>query len=442
LIGGTVKVTREKTENSQAFLTIEMETTEVEQSLAESYRRLAKRANIPGFRKGKAPKAVLERFLGKESFIDDALNRLIPQAYEKALADEQIEAFARPQIEVVQTEPVIFKATVPLTPVIELGDFHSIRLTPEPVEVNQDQVDAVIEQLRHQNAAWESVDRAVDFDDLAVLDIESSVDGEAFINRGGAQFYVRQEATFPAPGFAEQLAGMKKDEEKEFRLSLPQDYTRNEIAGKEVAFKVRVAEVKQEILPELNDEFAKKLGPELETVAALRDEVQNNLKLRAEEQTRNDFEEKVIQAAIDQAQVEFPPVLVEMETHRLIEEQARRFQMQGGNLEEYLKRTDKTEEQLHEELHPVAERRVTQALVLGKVAEAEKVEASDAEIDAEIENTLKNAAERKEELRQAFNTPQSRDSLKQILLTRKTVNRLAAIAKGEEANTEAKEEKK
>jgi trigger factor len=137
---------------------------------------------------------------------------------------------------------------------------------------------------------------------------------------------------------------MKKDEEKEFRLSLPQDYARNEIAGKEVAFKVHVAEVKQEILPELNDEFAKKLGPELETVAALRDEVQNNLKLRAEEQARNDFEEKVIQAAIDQAQVEFPPVLVEMETHRLIEEQARRFQMQGGNLEEYLKRTDKTEQ--------------------------------------------------------------------------------------------------
>jgi trigger factor len=425
-----VKVTEEKTENRQAFLTIEMEPAEVEKSLDEAYHRLVKRVNIPGFRKGKVPRAILERYLGKEGFLEDALNHLLPQAYEKALVEQQIEAIAQPHIEIVQTDPVIFKATVPLAPVIKLGDYHNIRITPDPVEVTEDKVNAVIEQLRHQNATWESVERVVDFGDLVVLDVKSDIDGEPFINQEGVQYQVFRDSPFPAPGFAKQLPGMKKGEEKEFKLQLPSDYPRGELAGKEPSFKVRVVEIKQEILPELNDEFAKQLGSELDTVAALREEVTNNLKLRAEEKARTDFEEKVIEAVADQAQVEFPPVLVEMEIHRLIDEQSRRFQMQGGNLEEYLKSINKTEEQLHEELHPLATKRVTRSLVLGKVAEEEKIEVGESEIDAEIENMLKDTTEKKEELQKIMNTPQYRDSMKQILMTRKTVNRLVEIAKG------------
>jgi len=437
-----VKVTEEKTENSQAFLTIEMEPTEVEGSLAEAYNRLVKKTSIPGFRKGKAPRAVLERYLGKESFLEDALNHLVPQAYEKAIAEQQIEAIARPQIEIVQTDPVIFKATVPLAPVVKLGDYHTIQVTPDPVEITEDKVNAVIEQLRHQNATWESVERAVDFGDLVVLDVKSDIDGEPFINQEGVQYQVFRDSPFPAPGFARQLPGMKKGEEKEFKLQLPSDYPRQELAGKEPSFKVRVIEIKQEILPELNDEFAKQLGSELKTVTALREEVTNNLKLRTEEKARTDFEERVIEAVTDQAQVEFPPVLVEMEIHRLLDEQSRRFQMQGGNLEEYLKNVNQTEEQLHEELHPLATKRVTQSLVLGKVAEEEKVEVSESEIDAEIEDMSKSATENKAELQKIMNTPQSRDSMKQILMTRKTISRLVEIAQGSKVNTQGKRRRK
>lgn len=425
-----MKVTREKTENSQVFLTIEMEAQEVEESLTASYQRLARRANIPGFRKGKAPRALLERYLSKDSVLEDALNQLLPQAYEKAIKEQQIEAIARPEIELVQTDPVIFKARVPLAPEVQLGDYQKVRLKPEPVKVTDAKVKEVMEQLRHQNATWESVDRAVAFDDLAILNIESQVDGATFINREGAQYLVAKEANSPAPGFAEEIAGMKKGDEKSFSIKLPEDYFRKEFAGKEARFTVKMLEVKQAILPELNDDFAAQLGPEIKNLNDLKAEVTRNLKMRAEANARADFEEKVIDAVVASAKIEFPPVLVDAEIHRMIHEQARQLERQGANLEEYLKSVDKTEEQLHEELHTVATRRVTQSLALGKVAETEKIEVSEKEIDEEIETMLNNVAGEKKELENAFKTPASRDSMRQVLLTRKTVGRLTEIAQG------------
>jgi len=231
-----VKVTNEKTENCQAFLTVEMEPDEVEESLERSYYRLAKKTNIPGFRRGKAPRTILERYIGKESLLEDALNSLLPEAYEKALKEQNIEAFAQPHIEIAQTEPVIFKVAVPLTPTIKLGDYHHIQVAPEPVELTEDDVSAAIEQLRHQHATWEPVERPVAFNDLVVLDVDSDIENKPFINQKGAQYQVLRELPLPAPGFAEQLVGMKRDEEKEFKLQFPSDYPRGELAGKEPSF--------------------------------------------------------------------------------------------------------------------------------------------------------------------------------------------------------------
>ncbi len=264
-----MKVTKEKTENSQVFLTIEMEPQEIEESMAESYQRLAKRANIPGFRKGKAPRAILERYLGRDNVLEDALNHLLPQACEKAIKEQQVEAIARPEIEVVQTDPVIFKAKVPLVPMVQLGDYQSVKMKPDPVKVTAANVNEVIEQLRHQNATWESVERAVKFGDLAVFNLESQMDGSPFINREGVQYLVMQDSSSPAPGFAKELIGMKKGDEKNFNIRFPEDYAQKEVAGKEAHFTVKMLEVKQEILPELNDEFAAQLGPEMKNMAAL-----------------------------------------------------------------------------------------------------------------------------------------------------------------------------
>jgi len=439
-----VKVTNEKTENCQTFLTIEMEPDEVEESLERSYYRLAKKTNIPGFRRGKAPRAILERYIDKESLLENALNNLLPQACEKAIKEQKIEAFAQPHIEIAQTDPVIFKVAVPLSPAIKLGDYHNIQVAPEPVELTEDDVSAAIEQLRHQHATWEPVERPADFDNLVILDIESNIEDKPFINQKGAQYQVLRELPLPAPGFAEQLVGMSRNEEKEFKLQFPLDHPRGELAGKEPSFKVRVTEIKHEKLPELNNEFAKEISPDFKSLDLLREKVSTDLRLRAEEKARIDFEERVIEAVVDITELDFPPILVEVEVDRLINQQLRRWQMGGKGLEEYLSSIDKTEEELRQELHPLATKRVTQSLVLGKIAEEEKFEINDSEISAEIENTTKGATENKDELNKFLNTPQARRSIEQVLITRKTIQRLVEIAKGSNLNIETirKEEQK
>ncbi|MFC1979524.1 trigger factor [Chloroflexota bacterium] len=425
-----MKVTREKTENSQAFLSVEMEPAEVEESLKKSYQRLVQKTDIPGFRKGKAPRDILEQFMGKEKLLEDALNTLIPQAYEKALKEQKIEAIARPSIELTQTDPVIFKATVPLEPKLELGDYHQLQVAREPVELTENDVSNVMEQLRLQRALWEPVERAVDFEDLVVFDIESNIGDEPLINQKEAQYQVLPDQSFPAPGFTEQMIGMKGGEDKEFALQLPPDYSKSELAGKEASFKVKVTEIKQRILPELNDEFAREVNPDCETLDSLREMVSADLKLKAEEREMVDFKERAMDAAVDLAELEFPPILVEMETDRLLREQAQRLQMEGRGLEEYLRIMNRTEEELREELQPIATKSVTRSLVLGKIAEEEKVEVSDSEIDTEIDDMIKDVKDNVDKIRESLNTPQVRRSIKQVLLTRKTVQRLVEIAEG------------
>ncbi len=430
-----MKVTREKTENSQVFLTIEMEPAEVEESLEESYRRLAKKVNVPGFRKGKVPRAVLEGYIGRESLLEEALNRLLPEAYEKAVKEQEIEAIAQPQIDVIQTDPLVFKAVVPIKPVVKLGDYRGLRLEAEPVQLGDDDVNAAIEEIRRRYATWEPVERPVDFSDTVTLDIESTIEEEPFINRKQSQYQVLPKFPFPVPGFAEQLVGMKIDEEKEFKLEFPADYPRNELAGKEASFVVKVTEVKQEILSELNDEFAREVNPEWESLDSLREQVSDDLRSRAEERARRDFEERVIEAAVELAEVEFPPILVEEEISRLLQERARYWQTGGQGLEEYLRSINKTEEELRQELYPVAERSVIRSLVVGKVAEEEKIEVTDDEISAEIDDLTRSTGGSKDEWEKLLSTPESRRSVERWLIGRKAVQRLVEIAGSSDADT-------
>jgi len=425
-----LKITKEKEENRQAYLTVELEPAEMEEALQDSYKKLARQAEIPGFRKGKAPRAVVERHLGRSRLVEEAVNKLVPQAYEQALKEQEIEPFAQPDIELTQAEPVIFKATVPLEPTVELGDYQSIRMTPEPVEVTDEKVNSVLEELRHQYATWEPVDRPLAYNDLAVIDISGKVDEKPYVQKIGAQYQVLKDSASPAPGFADQVVGMKKGDEKEFTLGFPDDYANNEVAGKEGIFKVKLTEIKEEKLPEMNDEFAAQVSPEFNTVKSLREETLKRLQQNAEEQSRMDFEEKLINAVVEQAQVEYPPILVEMEINRILNEQNRRLQMSGGGMDEYLKSINKTEEQLREELRPVSVKNVNASLVLGRITEAEKVEVTEEDIDKGIDGMTGNTAEdKREDLRKLLDNPQTRQSLKQSLISRKTVDRLAEIAK-------------
>jgi trigger factor len=279
---------------------------------------------------------------------------------------------------------------------------------------------------------------------MAVMDINSEVEEKPFVKKLGAQYQILRDSVSPAPGFAEQLVGMKKEEEKDFKLKLPEDYLQNELAGKEASFNVKVSEIKEEKLPELDDELAQQISAEYNTLDVLREEVSKSLKQRGEERARMDFEEQVVNAVVEQAQMSFPPVLVEMEINRILNEQARQLQISGRGLEEYLSSVNKTEEEMREELRPVATRNIQASLVLGKVAEEEKIEVEDSEIDTQIDSMTTGVADdKKDELRKLMGTPQTRRSIQQQLLTRKAIERLADIAKGPEATgIETKEEKK
>ncbi|MFC1953186.1 trigger factor [Chloroflexota bacterium] len=436
-----MKVTKEKTENCQAFLTVEMEPVEVEESLNGAYKRLVKDARVPGFRKGKAPRAVLERFIGKDSLLDDALNDMLPQVLEQTVKEQKLEVIAQPQIEITQTDPVIFKMVVPLKPIVKLGDYNSIKLKPKTEKVTKANVDAVMEQLRYQHATFEPVERAVEYNDLVVMDVESNVEGTPFMNQKGAQYQVHPDQTFPVPGFAEQLIGMKNPEEKEFKLNLPSEYPQEELAGKEASFKVKTAEIKQQILPELNDDFAKEIDAEIETMAALRERATADMKLRTDERTRVEFEGQVVDAVVDLSEIEFPPILIESEIDRMINQN---FQGNNQTMEEYLKNMNKTEEELRDELKPMAIRNVNRSLVLGNIAEDVKIEVADSDVDTELENMIKDSAEdRKEELMKVLNTPQVRQSIEQTLFTRKTLQLLKDIAQDTKKTkkTKIKEEK-
>ncbi len=438
-----MKVTKEKVENSQAYLTVEMEQTEMEPAVENAYRRMSQKTSIPGFRKGKAPRAILEQYIGRDSILEDAMKQVVPQAYEQALKEQEIEPYAQPEVEIVQADPIIFKAVVPLPPEVTLGDYQDIRIEQEKVEVTKENVDEVLEELRHQNATWEPIDRPLEYNDLATIDVNGKVDGKPYIQRVGMQYQVMKDAASPAPGFVEQIIGMNKGDEREFNLIFPEEYPNKEVAGKESTFKVKLTEIKEEKMPEMNDEFVTRISEELKTVESLREEVDRNLKLRAEERIRMDFQEQVINSAIEQTQIEYPPILIDLEINRILEEQARQLQMSGRGMDDYLRSINKTEEQLREDLRPVAIKNIEASLTLSKLAEAEKIEVTEADINEGIENMASGTDEnRREEFRKLIDTPQTRESLKQTLLTRKTIERLTEIAKKPaKTGTKTKEEK-
>ncbi len=425
-----MKVTKDKVENCQAYLTVEMEPAEMEAGMEHAYQHLVERANIPGFRKGKAPRAIVERELGKGRLLEEAIDHIIPEAYENACKEQSIEPYAQPHLEITKAEPLTFTAVVPLTPNVELGDYKSIRVEQETGEIKDENIDSVIEELRHQHATWEPVDRTVEFDDMVVINIGSTSEDKPFIQKVGSQYLVTKGSITPAPGFAEQIIGMKKGETKEFDITFPTDYPSPQFASKQAHFKVTLTEIKIEKLPEVNDDLAMQVSPEFKTVDALREEVVKGLKARSEEQSRQIFEEKIINTAVEQSKIEYPPVIVDLEINRIINDQARQLQMSGQGMDDYLRSINKTPEQLQEDLRPVAIRNINASLVLSKISKEENIEVSDEDIKNGISNMVRGIGDdKKEQMIKLLDTPQNRQSLSQSLKTRKVIERLSEIAK-------------
>jgi trigger factor len=265
-----------------------------------------------------------------------------------------------------------------------------------------------------------------------VIDINSTSEEKPFIQKIGAQYQVSKDSLTPAPGFAAQIVGMKKGETKEFDVTYPADYPSPQFAGKIAHFKVTLQEIKEEKLPELNDNLATTISPEIKDLAALREEAMKSLKLRGEERARMDFEEKVITTAVEQSKIEYPPILVDLEISRIIQDQARQLQMTGQGMDDYLRSINKTPEQLEEDLRPVAIRNINASLVLSRISEQEKIEVTEDEIINGINNMVRGIGDdKKEEMLKLLDTPKTRQSMTQSIKTRKTIERLTDIAKNE-----------
>lgn len=441
-----VRVSAQKIPDSQVVLEIEVEPERVEKALDRAYRRLVSKTRVPGFRPGKAPRAMLERYLGQDALLREALDRLVPEVYQEAARDEEVEPIDFPELEVVTTEPLVVKATVPVRPTVDLGDYGEVRVTREPFEVSQDQVDAALEDLSRRYAVLEPVDRPVQWGDILRADVAGAVGDLTVVDQKDVEFRLREGQTISVPGLAERLVGLEKGAETELDIAVPEDFGDKRAAGKTARYRVLIHEVKEEKLPALDDDFARQVGEGFPSLSALRERVEADIRQAEEEMALHRYHDQVLGALEERATIEYPSVIVEREVERLLRDEV--MASGGGpgrpagsdDMERYLQARGKSEGELRQELRPTAVERVRRSLILSQVAEAENISVGDAEIDQEIERLVSGAGSQAEPMRRLFNADEGRDALRRRMLTRMTLDRLVSIASGENAPESGEQE--
>ena len=436
-----MKITREDTAPQVVTLNIELDSDDVEPYLDRSYRRMVNRVQIPGFRPGKAPRNIVQTYVGKEALVRESLDLIAQETLDRAIAEQELETFGEPDVEMIEADPLSFKAVVPLEPEVDLGDFRTLRLEPEPTEVAESDADLVLERMRYDSAPWEPVERAVQYGDLVSLDVDGLIEGKKVADDHGVDFIPAEHNPFPFPGFSENLEGLNKDESREFSLPVPEDYQDQSIAGKEVNFTVKALEIKEKLLPEIDDEFAKGVGEGYESLEALRTKVLEDLAEQAERASQHAFQEKLLEDLINGASVKISDLTTDRETDHLIEERAQASQGRRVDVDSYLRDVGKTQEELREELKPAAVERLTRFLVIRKLAQEEDIEVTPEDVDAQIESISAGSAESRDSLRQAFSSESARNSISNAVTTRKVLERLAQIVQGKvEASQEQSDE--
>ena len=377
----------EKLEHNMAKLTVEVAAEDVEKALQAAYLKQRKQINIPGFRKGKVPRQMIEKMYGPEVFYDEAANNMIPDAYAKAYDESELDIVSQPKIEVVQMEkgkPFIFTAEVATKPEVTLGDYKGLKVDKVSTRVTQKEVDEEIEKERERNARTiEVTDRAVQDKDEVTLDFEGFVDGVAFEGGKGEDYPLTIGSGSFIPGFEEQLIGAEIDKEVEVNVTFPKEYHSEELAGKDATFKCTVHTIKAKELPELDDEFASEVS-ECETMDACRAEVKKNIKERKERTGKEKKENQAVDQAIENAQMDIPEAMIEFQVRQMADDFARRIQQQGLTVEQYFQFTGMTAEKMMEEMRPQAEKSIKTRLVLEAIVKAENIEVSDERVEEEL----------------------------------------------------------
>jgi trigger factor len=382
-----MQITRTPAPKSSVQLQIELPPDRLDRALDAAVRALARRTRIPGFRPGKAPRPVLERHLGPGVVLDEAVEHLMQDAYRDALVQEGILPLTKADVEVVQAEegkPLIFKATVPVRPEVTLGDYQHFNFTPELDTIDDARIDQVVEELRDQNATLSPVEeRGAQDGDYAVISFVGTKDGQPF--EGGTSermpLILGQERLIP--GFEANLVGLTVGDTTEFDITFPDDYGEGSLAGQVAHFSVELKELREKILPDLDDDFLASLG-DFASVDALRSDVRRRLEANALDRARHGFADRIIEYAVANATVELPDVLIDQEVEVMHDEFKGSLARQGIGEDAYLKAVEKTTGDLHADFRPNAEKRVKTLLVLSKVADIEGVEVPDADVEAEV----------------------------------------------------------
>ena len=377
----------EKLENNTAKLTIEVPAEELDKAIQKAYQKNKNKFNIPGFRKGKVPYVMIEKMYGAGVFYEEAANDLIPEAYANAAVESELEIVARPEISVTQIEkgkPFIFEAEVTTKPEVKLGKYKGVKVEKIDVTVTDEDVQAELDKVKEQNARLVAADdKEVEDGDQTTIDFEGFVDGEAFEGGKGEDYPLTIGSHSFIDTFEEQLIGKKVGDDVEVNVTFLEEYQAEELAGKPALFKVKIKEIKVKEYPELDDDFAQDVS-EFDTLEEYKADIKKNLEEKKAQDAENEKESKVIEAIVNDSEMDIPEKMIEAQAQQMVEEFAQNIAMQGISFEQYMQFTGATVDQLTEQVKPQAKARVESSLVLEAVVKAENIEATEEEFEKEI----------------------------------------------------------
>ncbi len=413
----------ENLEKNMVKLTIEVSAEDLEKALQAVYMKEKGRISLPGFRKGKVPRAMIEKMYGVEIFFEDAANMLITQEYPKAVDECGADVVSRPEIDIAQMEkgkPFIFTAEVAVRPEVTLGEYKGVAVTKIDSAVTEEELNAEIDKERKSNARTITVeDRAIEDGDIAVIDFEGFTDGVAFEGGKGENHSLVIGSHSFIEGFEEQLIGRKTGEELDVNVTFPEEYHAQELAGKPAVFKVKINEVKMEELPELDDEFAQSVS-EFDTLAEYKEDVEKKLVERKIEEGKRVQESEAVDNIVEASQMEIPDVMIETQAQSMMEDFANRISQQGLSMEQYMQFSGTTMEQMLEQMKPEALKRIQSSLVLEEIAKKEDIQVSEEDIDAELDRMAKMYGMEADQLKE-FMGDSEKESMKIELAVQKAV---------------------
>ena len=429
-----MKVTTERIPEAQIVLEVELDDERVAKSLNQAARRLSQRYRIPGFRKGKAPRVIVEQTLGAEAVFEEAIERMIPNAYEQAIKEEGIEPIGPPEVENIDRDPFRFRARLPMPPEIDLGPYREIARVEEPVAVTDDDLAEAVLEVRRRHAVLEPVERPVELNDRLKADVRAAIDGRQALDQTDAEFHVREGMVIGIPGVVDELVGLGLGEHT-FAVDAPDDWDDEDVAGKTAVFTVTIKEIKKEILPDADDDLASEAG-EFDSIEALRAKLREDLRTGAEERSLEDHNEALLQAVMEGASIEFPPLLAQNEIEHMLHEVARSI---GQDPRELVQSQDPKVIQMRERMREEAAVRVRRGLVIEKVAEAESIEVGEDDIEVEFDRIAGNGPQA-EQVRKMIDTPGGRAMTRRNLISARVMERLSEIARENALAAEATEE--